>query len=60
MKSDDFEAAIGCHACHDWIDGRVPGGRDTDMQTRLFYFYRGVERTHRYWLSQGLLLRTRA
>lgn len=50
-KGHDFEAAVGCHACHTALDQhRLP------REQELFYWLRGVFRTWRRWIERGLIV----
>ena len=53
MKCDDFEAAVGCSACHDYIDGR--SHPEVSQGAREQYFEEGRKRTMRHWLAIGKL-----
>jgi hypothetical protein len=54
VKPDDTSAAIACSSCHDWLDGRnslySPNKKDKE-----FFWFRGVLRTFRYWVDEGIL-----
>ncbi|TDF41921.1 DUF1364 domain-containing protein [Alteromonadaceae bacterium M269] len=53
MKASDLEAAFGCSACHDAIDGKVKTGFS---KTELDLFAcRGAERTRKLWVSSDLI-----
>jgi hypothetical protein len=53
LKQPDLFAAIGCHACHDFVDGRTHYSYSPEK--RLAYFVDGVLRTQRIWLDEGLI-----
>ncbi|GLQ36705.1 hypothetical protein GCM10007908_03250 [Rhizobium albus] len=50
-KSDDFNAAFGCHACHEAIDQHRLSRED-----ELFYSSRAHKRTLAYWVAKGLII----
>lgn len=50
-KSDDWHAAFGCYACHEAIDQHRLSKED-----ELFYSFRALQRTQRYWIDAGLIV----
>lgn len=50
-KSDDFHAAFGCVACHVALDQH-----QLEKWEEYFFWLRGLQRTHAYWHSKGLML----
>lgn len=53
-KSDDFCAAYGCSACHDYIDGRGKRG-NWYWDEGNWYFRRAQNRTLRRMIEKGLI-----
>lgn len=54
VKPDDTAAAIACSACHDWLDGRS-SIYQSSRKEKEFVWFRGVLRTYRYWVEEGVL-----
>jgi hypothetical protein len=52
QKTDDYCAAYGCSACHDWIDNR---DGVHPLAERLYYGARGMIRTLRRMIQKGLI-----
>lgn len=52
QKTDDFCAAYGCNACHDWIDNR---SGVHPFHERVFYAARALIRTQRIMIEKGLI-----
>lgn len=55
MKSADSDAAYGCHACHEIIDGRAPRPEGMSYEVMLGYFEAGIQRTREILRKKGLL-----
>jgi len=55
QKADDFSVGDGCMACHDAMDGR---SMVLSREDWLFYALRGLQRTIRRRIGQGLLFLT--
>jgi hypothetical protein len=49
-KGPDYHAAFGCYACHEALDQHR-----LSKEGELFYWLRGIERTHGIWIESGLL-----
>lgn len=49
-KSDDWNAAFGCSACHEAIDTHKFSG-----DGKFAYCYRALQRTHKIWRDLGLI-----
>jgi len=55
-KCDDIHGSYGCHACHDYVDGRVQRPDDAHYALhRKIWFYEGVFRTQTILLEKGLI-----
>ena len=54
LKPDDTAAAIACSACHDWLDGRSTLYK-SNKKDKEFFWMRGILRTFRYWVDEGIL-----
>jgi len=52
IKPDDTAATIACSACHEYIGDGVGKCNEKDRQ---FYWLRGIIRTFRYWIEEGVL-----
>lgn len=50
-KGPDYHAAFGCYACHEALDQHRLAKVD-----ELFYWLRGIERTHEIWVERGLIV----
>lgn len=53
MKSPDVLAAFGCHACHDFVDGRSHPSNTLEYRRSLLL--EGVARTINYLVSTNVL-----
>lgn len=51
MKSPDFWAAFGCHACHEHLDLRCVA-----CDIERFYWLRGIFRTWQRWIELRLVI----
>ena len=51
IKSPDFVAGYGCHACHQALDGH-----NLSSEERDFYMRRSTYRTHRMLIGKGLMI----
>ena len=51
VKSDDTDACLGCHSCHDVLDGR----RDGLLGDYDEVFEEAKRLTHVYWKRRGLM-----
>jgi hypothetical protein len=54
IKPDDTAAAIACSDCHDWLDGRSTLYK-SNKKDKDFFWMRGILRTFRYWVDEGIL-----
>jgi hypothetical protein len=54
-KYPDSEAAFGCSACHDVVDGRVPAPDLWSRHDILLAFYQGARRTRILLVEEGLI-----
>lgn len=54
QKPDDTLATLGCSACHDVFDGRVPGLEKNSADWN-FYALRGMARTLRWWHQNNFI-----
>lgn len=55
LKAPDTEAAFGCSACHDVLDGRAPRPAWLTMELLLAGFERAKNKTHEILRQKGLL-----
>jgi hypothetical protein len=55
LKAPDEEAAYGCCACHDVVDGRAPRPEDMSYELMLSMFREAQEQTRRILQRKGLL-----
>jgi hypothetical protein len=55
LKAPDTEAAFGCSACHDVLDGRAPRPAWLTMDLLLAGFERAKLRTHEILKQKGLM-----
>ncbi|SDF80681.1 MULTISPECIES: nuclease domain-containing protein [unclassified Duganella] len=55
LKAPDTAAAIGCSACHDVLDGRRPRPAWLTKDMVLAAFRGGIERTHQFLRTKGLI-----
>ena len=55
LKCDDICAAYACSACHDVMDGRVPGPVREWPPEKYFYAARGMAKTLRRAYELGIL-----
>lgn len=55
LKAPDTEAAFGCSACHDVLDGRAPRPEWLTMDMLLAGFERAKLRTHEILKRKGLM-----
>lgn len=44
QKAHDCFVAFGCAACHNWVDGRLVGAKES-KEERQYYHDRGIKRT---------------
>jgi len=54
IKPNDQQAAIGCSACHDLVDGRTKTTEYTHDELRLMHA-EGVFRTQEIWRREGYI-----
>ena len=55
LKASDLNAAFGCSACHDCLDGRAPRPEGFDYETMLYMFDKAVQITHMRLRAKGLM-----
>lgn len=55
LKAPDTEAAFGCSACHDVLDGRVPRPEGFSRELMLAQFKEAVAQTQRVLKRLGVL-----
>ena len=55
LKAPDTAAAFGCSACHDVLDGRRPRPAWLTKDQVLAAFRAGIERTHQFLRTKGLI-----
>ena len=56
MKPDDYNAAFGCSACHDVLDGRCPKPAGWIREDEAYYWGRAKGETLRYWFTSGIVV----
>jgi hypothetical protein len=55
LKAPDTNAAYGCSACHNVVDGRAPRPADMSHELMLAMFQAGIEQTQRILKRKGLV-----
>lgn len=55
MKAPDTDAAYGCSACHDVVDGRAPRPTGMTYELVLSLFQGAIEQTQRILKRKGLM-----
>lgn len=55
QKADDSMIAIACDACHDFLDFKGKNWRAHDKDEIRWYHDRGIKRTLRMMLADGIL-----
>jgi hypothetical protein len=55
LKAPDTAAAFGCSACHDVLDGRRPRPAWLTKDMVLAAFRAGIQRTHEFLRTKGLI-----
>lgn len=55
LKAPDTEAAYGCSACHDVVDGRAPRPEGMSYELMMSLFRAAIEQTQRIVKRKGLI-----
>ena len=55
QKADDFCVAFGCQDCHEYLSHTNTLGRHATHESTYWYFHRGMKRTLRLLLDEGVL-----
>lgn len=55
LKAPDTEAAYGCSACHDVVDGRQPRPEGLTRELMLALFREAIAQTNRILKRKGLM-----
>lgn len=55
QKPDDFIGGFGCGPCHTWMDSNGVQGPARGSEEWLFYAFRSMVRTLRFWATHGFM-----